>query len=405
MLITLECVLLALQAVAAVRLALDSPTGIDSQSNNRLSKRSPVQLNGGNVRKCFKIKLNANGVDLNLLVDSDISDIVIPLSSSSNDLGLAIQSIPGGELVTIKYKGDEYNGVTSTAVVTIPGTEITGVNLPVIEIEKKSADIVGIGEIIDQGVFGFGYPLLSSHDSRVPAMDALYNYGVIPKNEISIQLCPYDMHPESFINIGNTDITPRCETDGNSVAWINSPSNDHFTVNIKSVLINDKPVDLPEEFQEVVENGRTLYSYLHTCFLHMRFPQTVVTALINAILDSNAITITSIRFTVEVGPNDKAILGTSFIDRLTVTFDRQNERVGFGPGCGCEVMTSGYPIISNGHGVLWPLSHVRLPEQPSTSSSGDTSTLGRSLRLGSTFRGSIRRGSKQSKLNYEKFEG
>ncbi|KAK5670329.1 hypothetical protein QVD99_003024 [Batrachochytrium dendrobatidis] len=396
---------------------------------------------------------------------------------SSNDLGLAIQSIPGGELVTIKYKGDEYNGVTSTAVVTIPGTEITGVNLPVIEIEKKSADIVGIGEIIDQGVFGFGYPLLSSHDSRVPAMDALYNYGVIPKNEISIQLCPYDMHPESFINIGNTDITPRCETDGNSVAWVKSPSNDHFTVNIKSVLINDKPVDLPEEFQEVVENGRTLYSYLHTCFLHMRFPQTVVTALINAILDSNAITITSsmfrdhrfdkktikkklqrnrfmpkskynvdwdrmptitivifaqtpvtvdnqdsvvtiklgsrsyiqrydsedCKFTVEVGPNDKAILGTSFIDRLTVTFDRQNERVGFGPGCGCEVMTSGYPIISNGHGVLWPLT--QLPEQPSTSSSGDTSTLGRSLRLGSTFRGSIRRGSKQSKLNYEKFEG
>ena len=64
MLITLECVLLALQAVAAVRLALDSPTGIASQSSNRLSKRSPVQLNGGNVRKCFRIKLNANGVDV-----------------------------------------------------------------------------------------------------------------------------------------------------------------------------------------------------------------------------------------------------------------------------------------------------------------------------------------------------
>ncbi|KAJ8330250.1 hypothetical protein O5D80_001815 [Batrachochytrium dendrobatidis] len=316
---------------------------------------------------------------------------------SSNDLGLAIQSIPGGELVTIKYKGDEYNGVTSTAVVTIPGTEITGVNLPVIEIEKKSADIVGIGEIIDQGVFGFGYPLLSSHDSRVPAMDALYNHGVIP-------------------------------------------SNDHFTVNIKSVLINDKPVDLPEEFQEVVENGRTLYSYLHTCFLHMRFPQTVVTALINAILDSNAITITSSMFrdhrfdkkTIKKKlqrnrfmPKSKYNVDWDKMPTITivifaqtpvtvdnqdsvvtiklVTFDRQNERVGFGPGCGCEVMTSGYPIISNGHGVLWPLT--QLPEQPSTSSSGDTSTLGRSLRLGSTFRGSIRRGSKQSKLNYEKFEG
>ncbi|EGF80842.1 hypothetical protein BATDEDRAFT_24294 [Batrachochytrium dendrobatidis JAM81] len=119
MLITLECVILALQAVAAVRLALESPFGIDSQSSNRLSKRSPVELDG-DITKCYTIKVNVNGVDLNLQVDSAMSDIVVPLPSSSNDIGLTPQHTPNGEPVTIYYKGDEYNGFSSNAAVTIP---------------------------------------------------------------------------------------------------------------------------------------------------------------------------------------------------------------------------------------------------------------------------------------------
>ncbi|KAJ8329969.1 hypothetical protein O5D80_001900 [Batrachochytrium dendrobatidis] len=120
-------------------------------------------------------------------------------------------------------------------------------------------------------------------------MDALYNNDVIPNNEISLQLCQYDMLQESFINIGNTEITAKCGTDGTSVAWVDSPSNDRHTVNIKSILVNGEPVNLPERFQQVVENGRTLYSYLHTCFLYIVLPEKVVATLINAILDSGAI--------------------------------------------------------------------------------------------------------------------
>ncbi|OAJ43809.1 hypothetical protein BDEG_27126 [Batrachochytrium dendrobatidis JEL423] len=123
-------------------------------------------------------------------------------------------------------------------------------------------------------------------------MDALYNDGAIPKNEVSLQLCQYDMLHESFINIGNTDITPKCGTDGKSVAWVDSPTNDEFTVNIKSILVNGKQVELPAEFQKKQgKDGRTLYSYLQTCFLCIVLPEKVVTTLINAILDSNAITV------------------------------------------------------------------------------------------------------------------
>ncbi|OAJ44636.1 hypothetical protein BDEG_27846 [Batrachochytrium dendrobatidis JEL423] len=452
MLITLECVILALQAVAAVRLALESPIGIDSQSNNRLSKRSPVELDG-DITKCYTMKVNVDGTDLNLRVDSDASNIIVPLPSSSNDVGLAIQSISNGEPVTIKYRGKEYNGVTSTAAVTIP---------------------VGIGGTLKQGVFGFGHSLLSDRHSPITAMDVLYKDGIIPNNEIGIQLCPYDMLQESFINIGNTDITAKCGTDGNSVAWVQSPSNDQFSVNIKSMLVNGKKVDLPEEFQQVVENGRALYSYLRTCSTYMYLPKVVVKALIDAILDSNAITFKSILFknklgkkiikrilqrnspipkfdfnidwgklptitivmfsqnpvtdancnsvvtiklgpkdyiqrvdsknylfTVAAGPNDNVVLGTSFMTRLILTFDRVHKRIGFGPGCGCEVMADGYPTISDHYRVLWPLT--QLPEQPSTSSSDVTSTLRRSLsRFGSTLRDSIRRGTKRLKFGYKK---
>ncbi|KAJ8329283.1 hypothetical protein O5D80_002499 [Batrachochytrium dendrobatidis] len=472
MLITLECVILALQAVAAIRLALESPFEIDSQSNNRLSKRSPVELNGG-INKCFTIRSNVDGVNLGLQVDSSMADTIVPLSSSSSDIGLAIQSITSGKTVTINYKGEEYSGFSSTAVVTIPGTSITGVNLPAILVEKKSPDLIGIGGKLKQGVFGFGYTLLSNHHSRITAMDALYNGGIIPSNEISIQLCSYDMLQQSSINIGNTDVTAKCGTDGKSVAWVQSPIADEFTVNIKSILVNDKPVDLPAEFQQVVEDGRTLYSVIHTCFTYICLPEIVVTMLIDAILDSDCITVKKamfsnnhlgkrrikkrlrknylmfepnynidwsklptvsivmfsqnpvtdensnsvvtiklgpkdymqridskhVRFAVKICSSDYATLGIQFMIRLGLTFDLQNARIGFGPGCGCEVSTDGYPIISNGDRVLW--SPSQLPEQPSTSSSDGTSTLRRSLsRLGSTLRGS-----KHSKPNYEKFDG
>ncbi|EGF77927.1 hypothetical protein BATDEDRAFT_27286 [Batrachochytrium dendrobatidis JAM81] len=384
MLITLECILLALQTVSAVRLALESPIGTTSQSNNRLSKRSPVVLDG-DITKCYTIKVNVDGVNLGLQVDSSMADIVVPLPSSSNDVGLTPQHTPSGEPVTIDYKGEEYNGVTSTADVTIPGTRITDIDLPVIA--------VGIDSMLN-GVFGFGNSLLSNHHPQTTAMDALYNGGIIPNNEVSLQLCPYEMTSNSFINIGNTDVTAKCGTDGTSVAWVKSPSDDQFTVNIKSILVNDEPVELPEEFQKtIMENGRTLYSSVETCFLYMRFPEVVVAALVDAILDS-------VRFDIEVGPNDNAILGIPFMAQLGLTFDRAHKRIGFGPGCGCEVATSKYPTISNGYRVLWPSSHVRLPEQPSTSGSDGTSTLRRSLsQLGSALCGSRR-----PKFNYKKFE-
>ncbi|EGF82283.1 hypothetical protein BATDEDRAFT_23759 [Batrachochytrium dendrobatidis JAM81] len=487
MLITLECIILALQAVAAVRLALESPFEITSQSNNRLSKRSPVVL-GGSIIKCYTMRSNVDGVNLDLRVDSSVSDIVVPLSSSSNDIGLAIQSISSGKPVTIKYRGKEYNGISSTAVVKISGTRITGINLPAILVEKKSPGLVGIGGNPDQGVFGIGYSSLSKHHTSVPAIDALYNGGVITNNEVGLELCPYKMLSKSSINIGNMEVTAKCGTDGTSVAWVDSPSNEQHSVNIKDILVNGEKVDLPKEFQKtIIEHGRIFYSYLQTCFVYMYFPRVVVETLVAAILDSGAIlvkktksehkhklseteikkifwenclmfksnynikwnklpsltivmfaenpvtdanrnsvvtiklgpkdyiqrvdskhgkylTIVCIRFAVKAGSNDNAALGIPFMNRLRLVFDRQNKRIGLGPGCGCEVMADGYPIISNNDQVLWPLTHVRLPEQPSTSSSDGRSTLRRLSQLGSTLRDSIRRGSRRSKPNYEKFE-
>ncbi|OAJ38600.1 hypothetical protein BDEG_22508 [Batrachochytrium dendrobatidis JEL423] len=229
-----------------------------------------------------------------------MSDIVVPLSSSNDDVSLTPQHTPSGEPVTIDYKGDEYSGFSSTAVVKISGTRITDINLPVIAVEKQSPDSVGINPEFD-GVFGFAYPSLSKHHPQTTAMDILYTSDVIPSNEIGLQLCPYEMTSNSFINIGNTDVTAKCGTDGTSIAWVQSPSDNHFAINIKSILVNDEKVNLPEEFQKKVENGRTLYSSVETCFLHMRFPEVVVATLINAILDSGAITVNINIFSDKLG--------------------------------------------------------------------------------------------------------
>ncbi|KAJ8330024.1 hypothetical protein O5D80_001602 [Batrachochytrium dendrobatidis] len=400
-----------------------------------------------------------------------MSDTIVPLPSSSSDVSLTPQHTPNGEPVTINYRDKEYNGFSSDAAVTIPGTSITDINLPVIAVERQSASLVGISPEFD-GVFGFAYSSLSKHHPPITAMDILYNNGNIPNNEIGLQLCPYDILHESFINIGNTDVTAKCGTDGKSVAWVQSPTNDQFTINIKSILINDEQVELPAEFQKRVEDGHTLYSFIQTCSAYMYLPKTVVATLINDILDSGAIRVKGILFrnklgkimlksilqgnyimpksefkikweklpslsivmfaqnpvtvnnynsvvkiklgprdyiqktdsdeflfTVTAGPNNNAALGIPFMTRLEVTFDRAHKRIGFGAGCGCEVMADGYPTISNGYQVLWPLT--QLPEQPSTSSSDGRSTLRRSLlRLGS-----IRRDSRRPKMAYKDSDG
>ncbi|KAJ8331815.1 hypothetical protein O5D80_000120 [Batrachochytrium dendrobatidis] len=75
-------------------------------------------------------------------------------------------------------------------------------------------------------------------------------------------------------------------------------------------------------------------------------------------------------FAVQAGSDYYAVLGIPFMTRLGLTFDRAHKRIGFGPGCGCETETDGYPTISNGYRVLWPLP--QLPEQPSTSGSDGT---------------------------------
>ncbi|KAJ8324311.1 hypothetical protein O5D80_002492 [Batrachochytrium dendrobatidis] len=50
-----------------------------------------------------------------------------------------------------------------------------------------------------------------------------------------------------------------------------------------------------------MENGRTLYSSVETCFLYMRFPEVVVAAFVDAILDSGAITVNINIFSDKLG--------------------------------------------------------------------------------------------------------
>ncbi|OAJ45155.1 hypothetical protein BDEG_28316 [Batrachochytrium dendrobatidis JEL423] len=419
--VMLRYILLSFQVVTAVRVSLLDSEQSSAQLNGRLSKRSPLPLNG-DASKCFQMKIQANGINLNVLVDSATSDLIVPLSTLNNYRGPTLPDTKRGEPVSGSYgSGATWKGYGFLATVNIPDTGIIATNSPTVGIYQQSIEPTVISGEPRQGVFGFAYPSLSYyHTSPESVMDAWYKSKTILKNQVATQLCPYGLSEKSYIDIGNTDSTKKCGTNGESVAWVYSPSLDFFTVSIRNILVNDRPVTLPVAFKEN-EFQQNSFSYIDTCSRSIRLPHLVLDGLIGAITASRAFqpplttmetlaffwqrdVIDTLKYTIDwkklptlsfvldtgvpkkkkgsystvkitlgpkdylqqIGPNQylfsvgfgsetSITLGIPFMTRLKVVFDREGGRIGFGPGCGCDTPTDGYPTIMNERKVLWPL--------------------------------------------------
>ncbi|KAK5673537.1 hypothetical protein QVD99_000978 [Batrachochytrium dendrobatidis] len=420
MLITLQYFLTVMQMVAAIKVRLHS-SDTSGESSNRLSKRSPVQLQG-DISSCYRMKFNIAGVDLDLKVDSRISDSIVPLPNLNNYQGPTLSYPEHADAVTLKYDGGaSAKGHGFLTTVSIPETTISIKSAPVVGISEQSENPVIIDGNPNQGVFSFAYPSIAMYHAKPPTiMDAIYESGAVPNNEVAMELCPYGLSEKSYIDIGNTETDPKCDTDGQPVIWVQSPSRDRFTVNIKEIRIDNKARGLPSEFQ--VKESEDIwhpYSFISTCSKYISLPRKIVDKLIRAIGKSGAFkpkltkddikkffekkqiikvpdhiidwkklpklsfvmyTETSktgkasrssveitlggrdyiqqvgageYQFFVDVGRNKRVVLGTPFMLRMRVVFDRTNQRIGFGPGCGCENSADGYPIISSNSQVLW----------------------------------------------------
>ncbi|KAH6582174.1 hypothetical protein BASA60_002081 [Batrachochytrium salamandrivorans] len=82
---------------------------------------------------------------------------------------------------------------------------------------------------------------------------------------------------------------------------------------------------------------------------------------------------------IKPGGDLNAILGVPFFTNLNVVLDRDQGRVGFSLGCGCDTATDSYPTIQNALGVSWSsgqsASNPSYPTKTSTSIPTPTPTL------------------------------
>ncbi|OAJ36400.1 hypothetical protein BDEG_20578 [Batrachochytrium dendrobatidis JEL423] len=289
MFIAFQYFLLTLQLVDAIQVPLYPPK-LSSRPNNRLSKRSPIKLKG-DVFHCFRMEISVNGVNLKMMVDSGSFDTIVPFSTLNNYNGPSLTYTMHETSIFGSYDGvTAWEGHGFLATVRIQKTSIIVKNAPVIGIFKQSTDSPLIDGNIEQGILGLAYPSLAEYKATPPTvMDALYDSKAISNNEVGLHLCPYELSKKSYIDIGNTNLAPKCGTNGNPITWIYSPTQDYFTVDIKSILINGNPVTLPNEFQVKTPGDKMHpFSIIDTCTTTMDLPHEVVAILIDEIVGSDA---------------------------------------------------------------------------------------------------------------------
>ncbi|KAH6585586.1 hypothetical protein BASA50_001195 [Batrachochytrium salamandrivorans] len=252
------------------------------------------------------------------------------------------------------------------------------------------------------------------------AVDAWFAAGAIPKNEIAFHACPYSLSSQSYIDFGNTQPTYACSSNGVPVVWAYSPVRSYFTLDIRSISINSSPVSLPSTFQTVsgyrkwslidsctsvlmvpkvvvssllaaVRSSGGIPSDLAASSYYSDFLNGNVGVIPNNAfhwekLPTLSFDITSDQMTtvgsknatfrITLGPKQyiqpddngyysmiikpggdlNAILGVPFFTNLNVVLDRDQGRVGFSLGCGCDTATDGYPTIQNASGTIWKAS-------------------------------------------------
>ncbi|KAJ8331124.1 hypothetical protein QVD99_005825 [Batrachochytrium dendrobatidis] len=282
-----QCLLLVFQTAAAVQVQLHAPS-LSGRSGTRLSKQ-PSKSNE-RAYSCFSIIINVGGVDIKSMVDSTSSDSVVPFSNLNNYNGPNISYTPFEEPSIEGYSRDvSWKGYGFSTDVFIPETGIPAVDAPIVGIFKQATEPALLDGQGRQAVFGLAYPSLAYyHTTPATIMDAWYEGRFIPNNEVGVELCPYKLSKKSHIDIGSTEVVPKCGTDGNPIAWVESPTNDRFTVSIKEILVNSMPVELPDDFQKKREGESISYSYIDTCATKVEFPYEVVDKLISAIVKSHA---------------------------------------------------------------------------------------------------------------------
>lgn len=255
-----------------------------------------------------------------------------------------------------------------------------------------------------QGLMGVAFDSLSQTPvPPVTVMDAWVESGIISDNHIAFHGCPYSLESSSWIDFGNE--TPYYGCNFNQSVSVLMPSKSYYNVDVLEIGVAGEKITLPGLFQDA---GR--WSFIDSCTSNIMIPRVALTNLQETITKSGAIStfwmnsgyipqwlnaqvlipflekdikwslLPNISFTINtnadpispstvtltLGPrqyiqankagyyafmvsswaDQYSILGLPFFSAYHIVVDRDNGRINFQLGCGCEFSTDGYPKIS-----------------------------------------------------------
>ncbi|KAL5033624.1 hypothetical protein BDV3_000591 [Batrachochytrium dendrobatidis] len=362
-------------------------------------QRSNMFINMSVQNTTFKVSINAAA-----------SDLFVPVVGINDYTGQTINISPTGPTQTVSIIENDVNtGFGFQGTVSIPGTQLNSSNAPIFGIKSQDTNTLPI-YTANQGYFGLGYPQGAKYVANPPTVvDAFISSGNMIKNEIALQMCSPVFSSLAYIDIGNSQPSTKCGSNGIPTIWASSPDRSSISLNVKAVTVNSNPIPFPASFQ--MGTGAAKWSQIDTIQSVILLPSSMFSIFVNALIGSgglppdllqssnlspflfgetvyrpaytifwynlptisfdivsnqigpDGINNATLRITlgphqyiikdaqgnffmgISIGDDSKVVFGQSFLYSLNVVLDRANGYIGFSPGCACQTNVDGFPII------------------------------------------------------------
>jgi hypothetical protein len=242
----------------------------------------------GGLYTCFTANLTIQNQNFVVMVDTGSTDTAIPSVGLNNYRGPTLNyTVPQESTQYFAQYGDKsfWYGYVVRVPVGLSGTNLTS-QAPIIYMARQSTEPVFSDGVGSQGLMGVAFSALSSaKEPPISLVDAWFESGRIPNNQIAFHGCPYSRQEDSYIDFGNETPYSKC---GNATASIVMPIVSHYNVDIIQIKAGNNIIPLQPTFQPG-SGIRKTYSILDSCTSLIRMPPNVVEAFHQQVLDSNAI--------------------------------------------------------------------------------------------------------------------
>ena len=262
-------------------------TRLTLDSNSSVKAQVPL---GGHIYTCFNMNLTVQNQTFLAQVDTGSTDTALPRTGLAGYSGTPSLSLPiptGGQQLYAQY-GDTsywYGYLVRIRVSATSKPNVTAPNAPIIMITSQSTSPVFVSGSISQGLMGLAFkPLTNTVSNPYSVMDAWFEAGVIPRNQVSFHGCPSRKRNESWIDFGNETPVTKC---GNKNATLYMPTVSHVNIEILQIRVGGTSIPFPNEFQVSLNFTKT-YSVLDSCTSLILLPTAIHDVFKASVINSNA---------------------------------------------------------------------------------------------------------------------